>query len=248
MSSRLLIDLPAAGAWNMAVDEMLLDAAARNGMALRFYGWAEPTVSLGYFQDFADRFSHATSRFCPVVRRLTGGGTILHDRELTYSLVLPQSHPLATDRDRLYAVMHNALVAALNDYWSLAAKVFCPCAAGEAHDAEFLCFQRRTPGDVVLGGMKIAGSAQRRRRGAVLQHGSVLLARSTAAPELPGLFELTGIEISADELIAAWLPRLRQSLCNDFRDQPLDHGERQQAEQLVRRRYAAASWTEHRER
>ena len=74
----------------MAVDETLLFDAAENGTAtLRFYSWDEPTLSLGYFQRYADREQHTASRTCAVVRRQTGGGAILHDRELTYSLALP---------------------------------------------------------------------------------------------------------------------------------------------------------------
>jgi lipoate-protein ligase A len=246
VTCRLLIDTPARGDWNMAVDEMLLQRAAVEGeMAWRFYGWNEPTVSLGYFQDYQDRFAHPASRLCPAVRRLTGGGTILHDRELTYSLAIPASCRWAADRDRLYSVVHRALIAALGE-WKLTATIFCPCDGQTAHDAEFLCFQRRTPGDVVLGGMKIGGSAQRRRRGAVLQHGSVLLGRSSAAPELPGLVELTGIELSTAELVEAWLPRLTDALNVVWRKCPLDTQQRQQAERLMRQRYSDAAWTERR--
>ena len=72
---RLMIDPPGAGAWNMAVDEMLLEwAAAQRGCCLRFYSWREATLSLGYFQEYRDRAGHGPSRKCPVVRRLTGGG------------------------------------------------------------------------------------------------------------------------------------------------------------------------------
>ena len=74
----------------MAVDEVLLDAAAvREQLSLRFYGWSEPTLSLGYFQRVADRKQHIASRECPLVRRLSGGGAILHDDELTYSFATP---------------------------------------------------------------------------------------------------------------------------------------------------------------
>src|SRR5262245_57717493 len=87
---RLLSDPPAPGAWNMAVDEVLLTAAAASGQAtLRFYTWNEPTLSLGYFQAAADRQQHAASLACTLVRRASGGGAILHDRELTYSVALP---------------------------------------------------------------------------------------------------------------------------------------------------------------
>ena len=102
------------GAWNMAVDEMLLERAQDQAVAcLRFYGWSEPTLSLGYFQTYADRQEHPPSLPCAAVRRLTGGGAILHDAELTYSIVLPGSHPLAAHRDELYQAVHGCLIEAL---------------------------------------------------------------------------------------------------------------------------------------
>ena len=87
---RLIVDPPAPGAWNMAVDEALFEQAAKFGTpTLRFYQWSEPTLSLGYFQNYDDRRSHAASLGTAAVRRTTGGGAILHDQELTYSLVWP---------------------------------------------------------------------------------------------------------------------------------------------------------------
>ena len=83
----------------MGVDEALLMDAVENGVAtLRFYQWSEPTLSLGYFQRYADREQHTASRNCAVVRRQTGGGAILHDRELTYSLALPANHRIGSQR------------------------------------------------------------------------------------------------------------------------------------------------------
>ena len=71
---RLLRDPPGPGPWNMAVDEMLLDWAGQHeACCWRFYRWQEATLSLGYFQDYAERAEHPSSRNCPVVRRLTGG-------------------------------------------------------------------------------------------------------------------------------------------------------------------------------
>jgi hypothetical protein len=99
---RLIIDPPQNGAWNMAVDEaLLLDAIEDGSATLRFYQWSEPTLSLGYFQRYADRNQHHASRNCAIVRRQSGGGAILHDRELTYSLVLPPGHPLGRNPNGL---------------------------------------------------------------------------------------------------------------------------------------------------
>jgi lipoate-protein ligase A len=240
LSTRLFLDPPADGAWNMAVDEVLLDLAAESGeCAWRFYRWSAPTLSLGYFQTYADRSLHAASQACSVVRRLTGGGAILHDHELTYSLVIPSDHPLARARQRLYAMVHTTLIETLAD-WSIVASL-CPA---QASDEPFLCFQRRAPGDVLVGHTKIAGSAQRRRRGAVLQHGSILLQRSAAAPELDSIEDLTGRTIPPEQLIEAWTPRIQRSLQLAWNQTPLSAPQLHAAHSLATAKYAAAPWTE----
>ena len=182
-------------------------AAAEGTTTLRFYRWCEPTLSLGYFQRCADRCEHEASAACPVVRRASGGGAIIHDRELTYSLAVPVSDRLAGDASTLYQAFHRTLVEVLSE-WGICAQL-CTASSGlPAREEPFLCFRRRTQGDVLLTGggsvAKIAGSAQRRRNGAVLQHGSVLLATSENAPELAGVEQLTGIRPPVAELIRRW--------------------------------------------
>lgn len=186
---RIIIDpLPGSGAWNMAVDEALLTAAVeRSQCAVRWYQWSEPTISLGHFQDAQAVARHGTLARLPVVRRLSGGGAILHHHELTYSCTVPASHPLARDAREIYLHVHRALIAVLEQFG-------CPVALrGESQaekSGEFLCFGRGDAFDVVLGGYKVIGSAQRRRKGAVLQHGSLILRRSEWAPQFPGLRDL----------------------------------------------------------
>jgi len=253
----LSIDPPGPGDGNMAVDEVLLEWAAETGGCWwRFYQWAEPTLSLGYFQQYAERAGHAASRAVACTRRLTGGGAIVHQRELTYSLVVPAGQRLALARDRLYAMVHQSLIATLADR-SIAAALHAPWAGppgkprggvpGPAAEP-FLCFQRRAAGDVVVGPAKIAGSAQRRRRGAVLQHGSILLGQSPAAPELPGIAEITATRLSPPELIAAWLPRLAAALALTFQRSELTAQQQRQAAALAESRYAADAWVRRRGR
>ena len=93
-------------------------------------------------------------------------------------------------------------------------------------------------------GEKIAGSAQRRRRGAVLQHGSVLLARSPAAPELDGLKELAAQTISAEEFIRAWSERLSAALAVHLARGSLGEADRRRAAELVKEKYGSPAWTE----
>lgn len=241
-SARLLLDPAAPGAWNMAVDEALVESAAEQGQCtLRFYEWSEPTLSLGYFQRFGDRAAHPPSERIAVVRRVSGGGAIVHDRELTYSLAVPVAHPLAADSMRLYDVVHDSLIAALNQ-WNITAHRCLPTSRLEAAEEPFLCFARRAPGDVLFENFKICGSAQRRRRGAIGQHGSILLTASPAAPELPGLAELTGAAIAPRELIQAWLPSLTDNLKLAVCLEPLLSAEQAAATSLAEEKYATAAW------
>ena len=97
----------------------------------------------------------------------------------------------------LYEAVHASLIETLMEMGIAATKFDGPRMAGEQ---PFLCFERREPGDVIAGGCKIGGSAQRRQRGAVLQHGSVLLGQSQFAPELTGIRELFGAEVNIEML------------------------------------------------
>jgi lipoyl(octanoyl) transferase len=240
---------PGDGAWNMAVDEALMEAAAAEGVAaLRFYEWAEPTLSLGYFQAAADRRLHSPSLACPLVRRLSGGGAILHDRELTYSLAIPAGHAWAADAERLYMATHEALAAALK---SLGVEASPRSEARQAGKSEaeheipppLLCFQRRAVGDLLIGETKIAGSAQRRRCRAVLQHGSILLAASRFAPELPGIKELTSRLVEADLLARLFQTALGSRLNMKWDDTADWRPIAERAEILAREKFASRAWT-----
>jgi lipoate-protein ligase A len=266
---RLLIDLPASGAWNMAVDEVLLDAAAERGeCSLRFYRWKEPTLSLGYFQAYADRHLHPASLGCPLVRRPTGGGAILHDRELTYSLALAAAHPFARSPQRLYEIVHRELCEAIKTLFGIALQIgpgpnqereskvprdargtevpHYEHAPGTDAPKPFLCFQRHGPDDVLFDNSKICGSAQRRRKGAVLQHGSVLLEASSAAHELTGVAEFAGRAIEPGALAGTWGERLAQVLAMQCTPFPLTSGELAHCLRYVEARYASRAWTQRR--
>jgi lipoate-protein ligase A len=165
----------------MAVDEAALEfaiAAPEGPPTIRWYQWSTPTLSIGYFQSIKDLPD--TLQPLPRVRRLTGGGAILHDREITYSLTFPA---LAWPRENfldLVADIHDELRSALQGL-SFAGKH-----PQEAAAEPFLCFERRNPLDLVRDSFKVVGSAQRKRSGALLQHGSILFSPSSAAPHLVG--------------------------------------------------------------
>lgn len=240
---RLITDSAAGGAWNMAVDAALVesDSPSHGGSTLRFYQWREPTVSLGYFQCFADWRMHPLSQSCEIVRRTTGGGAIVHDRELTYSYVVEADRRDKSSAARLYDEVHGALIDTLKQSGIIA--TLCRSGLASGREQPFLCFARRSPGDVLIGDYKICGSAQRRVGGVVLQHGSVLLHRSPFAPELPGICELTGTEIQADELASRWTESLAGRLNLRFQRQELTAEERGAAKKWEKNRFDNPAWT-----
>ena len=151
---------PVPGALNMGIDEALLGSVSRGESppALRLYRWSPPCVTVGYFQSLeaeVDLEACAASGV-DAVRRLTGGGAVFHDAEITYSLVLPLGHELAPD-DILesYRLICAGLVRGLGLLGVESS--FAPI------------------NDVAAGGKKISGNAQTRRHGCLLQHGTVLL-------------------------------------------------------------------------
>ncbi len=181
-------DSPQSGAWNMAVDEALLEESLRTGdVFVRLYRWSEATVSLGYFQKATDCDKGECLATLPVVRRLSGGGAILHHHEQTYSCCLPPRHPFASQPLQLYDLIHSAVIEFLHERGVTAAP---RGKDARATPEPFLCFRRHAAPDLVVQGRKVLGSAQRRRRGAVLQHGSLLLRASEFASDLPGLLDL----------------------------------------------------------
>lgn len=225
----------------MAVDEALLESASRfKRCTLRFYQWEEPTLSLGYFQPLAQRQSHPHSQTCAVVRRSTGGGAILHDMELTYSFTCPIVDRLSAGVEQYYQAFHETLVDVMASKLGLTA-VLCETPS-QAGDAPFLCFQRRAHGDVMIQPHKIGGSAQRRRQNALLQHGSILVGRSSFAPELPGISELCRRRVQASDLITPWLPAIGARLAINWREGRLDAWEYEMAREIQALRHADAQW------
>ncbi len=240
---RLIIDPPAAGAWNMAVDEALLQSDEFDGITLRFYEWSEPTLSLGYFQAIAERDQHSASQNCTIVRRASGGGAILHDLELTYSIVAPTTQRFGDSAAELYDVAHQTLCEVLSD-WNIQAHLCSTEDVLTLGKAEpFLCFQRRSRGDVLLGAHKICGSAQRRHQARVLQHGSLLLGRSQAAPELPGVRELAATSPDLSEVRSAWQASLARRLHLTGCDSALSSREVDQAQAIVEGKFGNPKWT-----
>src|SRR2546422_2035774 len=174
---RLLVDAPAGGAWNMAVDEVLLDgvAAGTTPPTLRFYEWTPPCLSLGYFQPFdVVDLDGCRALGVEVVRRPTGGRAILHDRELTYSVALPAS---LLGHDGGVLPSYHRLSLALQDGLRRLGvpATLAPESASSPAVPGPACFDRPSAHEILLHGRKLVGSAQMRRGQGLLQHGSIVI-------------------------------------------------------------------------
>lgn len=170
------LDPPADGPANMAADDLLAEGLPAGGVAMRFYGWRETTLSLGAFQRFDEIAAVPGLAGLPVVRRPSGGGAILHGSDLTYAIAVCRSHAWGCSPQPLYDAVHAAAVELLRSL-SLDAMLFPSGNVADDPIEPFLCFERRSTGDVVCGSQKVLGSAQRRHRAAVVQHGSLLVRR-----------------------------------------------------------------------
>lgn len=202
----------AGAALNMAIDETLLELS--NTPTLRFYDWAGPALSFGYFGKFSDVSSEARTR--ELVRRWTGGGIVPHGDDLTYSLVTPASQPAFAQGPRaIYAALHTAMREALRSE-NLEAEL-ATAAAPKISDA---CFANPVRDDLLIDGRKIAGAAQRRTRTGFLQQGSIQLA----------------------QLSHAFRERFARALSPAIERREIPAAVRARAAELARRKYATDEW------
>lgn len=240
---RLIKDPAGAGSWNMSVDQAMLAQADEVGVVtLRFYRWQQPTLSLGYFQKSADRDEHAASVDCPLIRRASGGGAILHDDELTYSLCIPSKSRWSKRNEWLYTMVHRAIVESLSTRGAKA-KLFEVGQDPAGEKNAFLCFQRRTSGDIVLNGHKVVGSAQRRLKNAVLQHGSILISSSRHAAELPGVNDLVDQEFNFEEIADELASQVSKMLDLAIVQRGFGEEEIQSAQKIEAEKFASDEWT-----
>jgi lipoate-protein ligase A len=264
---RLLFTPPKPGAWNMAVDEAMLESIGRGNSlsTLRLYAWIPACLSLGIAQPYADVDAvRLRARGWDVVRRITGGRAILHTDELTYSIVGPADNPiLAGSVLESYNRVAHTLLAAVR-----ALELPVEMKEGKADESgksNPVCFEVPSMYEITVDGKKLIGSAQARRKEGVLQHGSLplrgdltritealvfvdesvrvdaskrLLAR--AATTESALGRAVGWETAARSFVHAFEAELEIQ----FERGELSQKEISRANQLVREKYAHPAWTE----
>jgi lipoate-protein ligase A len=156
---------PRSAALNMAVDEALLESAA--APLVRFYRWRRPSISFGYFGNYADVADQSSQR--EIVRRWTGGGIVPHGEDLTYSVIIPATDRFFSNSSlQIYAKLHEAIRLGLQ-----ASGIEASLAGAAAPKVSEACFANPVRADVLSNGEKIAGAAHRRTRAGLLHQGSI---------------------------------------------------------------------------
>ncbi len=230
---RLIVDPPLDARLNMAIDEAMLmtaDSGLAGAPTLRLYEWREAAVSIGYRQS-SSSFSAAG---LPVVRRITGGRAVLHGTDLTYSLVLDSIHPLFSQGILgAYKAVSRSIVGALKGR-GIDADFARP--GSMSADRSEACFYTPSRQEVLVKGKKIAGSAQRRLKNALLLHGSIMLSidpsllRRVFHDDSDGLMSrMTWLGahkvMSAGDLKAALVKSFSEGLDAAFTERGLDYNE-----------------------
>jgi lipoate-protein ligase A len=248
MNLRFLETGAGRAAFNMGLDEAILEAVADGASppTLRLYTWNPPAISIGYFQGMREEIDlDACARLgVEAVRRATGGGAVLHDAEVTYSIVVPEGHELAPpDILESYRKICAGLIEGLS---ILGVR------------AEFAPIN-----DLVVDGRKISGNAQTRKKGCLLQHGTILLDVDfekmfslllvpqeklkgkliTAAKErVAGLRQILGRRVDPEEASAALAGGFAKAWGSELREGAPTARELARAGELDREKYSTEAW------
>ncbi|MGG1556365.1 lipoate--protein ligase family protein [Paenibacillus ferrarius] len=259
---------------NMALDEAMLTAHSE-GLApptVRFYGWNPPTLSIGYFQKAAEVDQEAVAgEGIGFVRRPTGGRAVLHDKELTYSIIVAEDYPgIPRQVTEAYRVLSEGL---LRGFRALGLQAEMVQLASEEEKEKYAsagsaaCFDSPSWYELVVEGRKVAGSAQVRQKGVVLQHGSILLdmdtdqlfrllrfANEKVAERMKASFVKKAVaindllraqakpEVTLRDVEDAFRREIAAGLGVELEEAPLTPYEAELTEQLVREKYGTAEW------
>ncbi|MDD4320749.1 MAG: biotin/lipoate A/B protein ligase family protein [Acidaminococcaceae bacterium] len=262
-----------SAATNMGMDEAIMEAYAAGQVppTIRFYGWKPAAVSLGYFQHGEKEINFAAchEQGIDIVRRLTGGRAVLHNRELTYSIIVGENYPeMPKTITASYRYLSKGLLLGLEEL-GLTAEMTKPIAAYGQHirkPASAACFDAPSHYELTIDRRKLIGSAQVRKHGVILQHGSILLDFSpsdlasvlvlSAEEENKTIIMLQnkvadlktslGREVSWDEVRIAMTKGLQKSLEISEITGELTIAELKRAEVLAQIKYSSELWTKRR--
>ena len=264
---RYILTPPARGAWNMAVDEAILESIGHGASlpTLRLYAWNPACLSLGYAQSYKDvDLARLKANGWELVRRVTGGRAILHVDELTYSVITPPDDPhMAGTVLESYQRLAKALICAVRTL-GLPVEMEENAPSADATKGP-VCFEVPSAYEIVVEGKKLIGSAQARKKEGILQHGTFplygdltritqalvfpdersrtaagekLLTRATTA-EL-----VTGKVIPWETAVPVFLNAFETNLEINLQCGELSSEEKARADELVIKKYDHPAWTE----
>lgn len=245
---RLLQTRYSSAATNMATDESVLHhvASGESPPTFRLYGWKPPAVSIGYFQSLAEEvdLDVCNELGVDVVRRITGGGAVFHDDEVTYSAVVPEDWESVPDSiPESYEFICDGILKGLK---------------GLGIDAHFQGLN-----DIATGGKKISGNAQTRRKGMILQHGTILISVnpermfsllkvpsektrkkliSSAKERVTSINDVLHSPVSFEDVVSALAAGFEESLGRKFERSELSDDELSKAEEVADEKYGAEHW------
>ncbi len=263
---RLILSDPANGAWNMALDEALLESCAAHTQptTLRFYSWEPACLSLGYAQPSSDvDLGELSSHGWDLVRRPTGGRAILHTDELTYSITASVDEPLVEGSIlESYRRLSQGLLSGLSRLGITA--LATPKQKGVDHGAKPVCFESPSDYEITVDGKKIIGSAQARRVGGVLQHGAIPIkgdltrinqvlhftegdlkytANQRLLAHAATLADILGKELFLSEVRNAFIEGFQKTFNLDLLPSEPDENEKFRATTLMKEKYHNDEWT-----
>lgn len=270
---RSVVQKANAAFMNMAVDEAVLMhcIGGRSAPTLRFYEWEKPSISFGYAMhaEAELNLSLCRERDVPVVRRMTGGGLVFHKCDITYSVVLPEDFGCGEaggSGRRLsvlesYRLVNRALAEGLREAGVVTSLLGREEGkGGGSRRGGNVCFSNPTVYDILHEGRKLAGSAQRRKKGWVLHQGSMLFSSDfvkmcplvAGAPERPAgnqmsrtavcLEEILGEKPDRDQIVAILSENFARSLGIELQRSSLTKSEMHMAERLRREKYSTDDW------
>ncbi|RKY46167.1 MAG: lipoate--protein ligase family protein [Candidatus Omnitrophota bacterium] len=253
---RVILDGNLSGYYNMACDEALLNLYSQKRIPiLRIYGWSQPSVSLGYFQRVEEvlNLREIEKENISIVRRITGGGAILHHQEITYSLILSRedlSLPFSVKQS--YSILTSFIV---EFYRSIGLKPsFAYQVSSPTKKFDNFCFSSWEYFDIVIKGKKIGGNAQKRRKNLIFQHGSIPL--KVNFPLIKRLFKNIPQDIQEKTQGLSYflhhlnIFELREKLISSFKNtfkitlyrDKLSTQEEEEVEALLNLKYTCESW------
>jgi len=264
---RLIVNAPAQGAWNMAVDEAILESTTSHlqPATLRFYSWNPFCLSLGHGQSIKDIDEESLQEHgWDLVRRPTGGKAILHADEFTYCICAPQNDPHVQGSVlESYRHLSQGLMGALQNI-GLAASSEPHKDPSERNTTQPICFEVPSDYEITLNGKKIIGSAQARKKNGILQHGAIplfgdiaritdvlqysseeerALSRSQLIAHATTLQEQAGRKITWKNLAQAFVCGFEKALDVKIKPGRLSELERRRAKEILEEKYANPDWT-----